>query len=134
VMTETTLRHLYGWHLDLLLLAVLKHQTTALAEEPELNGGQAESAAYERQNLLFLALARTTGNPEHVAALETLSDRLRPVQRLEQYFLDETDAETRDIMHALRVDDRRALRRGLVRYHRRRLRIIPELLGRMLQG
>src|SRR5256885_14478398 len=33
MMTETTLRHLYGWHLDLLLLAVMKRQTIAFAEE-----------------------------------------------------------------------------------------------------
>jgi DNA-binding GntR family transcriptional regulator len=134
MMTETMLRHLYGWHLDLLLLAVLNHQAAALAEEIMADGGQAELAAYQRQNLLFLAIARTTGNPEHVAALEALSGRLEPVQRLEQYFLDETDAETSEILRALQTNDRRALRRSLLRYHRRRLRIIPELLSRMLQA
>lgn len=133
-MTETMLRHLYGWHHDLLLLAVLKHRAAASAEEIMPPGDDADSPAYARQNLLFLALARTAGNPEHVAALEALSDRLQPVQRLEQFFLDQTDAETRDIMRALREQDRKALRRSLLRYHRRRLRIVPELLARMLQG
>src|SRR4051812_18797565 len=34
MMTETLLRYLYAWHLDLLLLlAVMKHQNTALAEQ-----------------------------------------------------------------------------------------------------
>jgi DNA-binding GntR family transcriptional regulator len=134
MMTETMLRHLYGWHLDLLLLAALKHRATVLSEEIAHNDREAELPAYRRQNILFLALARMAGNPEHAAALEALSRRLEPVQRLEQYFLDESEAETNDIVRALQARDRKALRSGLIRYHRRRLRIIPELLARMLQG
>jgi DNA-binding FadR family transcriptional regulator len=133
MMTETMLRHLYGWHLDLLLLAVLKHRTADISAEPVLTEGLAQSAAYERQNLLFLELARAAGNPEHVAALEALSHRLEPVQRLEQYFLGETEAETAEIVRALRARDRKALRSSLVRYHRRRLRIVPELLSRLFE-
>ncbi|MEO8454068.1 MAG: GntR family transcriptional regulator [Sphingomicrobium sp.] len=134
MMTETLLRYLYAWHLDLLLLAVLKHQTTALAEEIVINDGRNEAPVHERQNALFVALARSAGNPEHVAALESLSHRLEPVQRLEQFFLDETEAETREIVRALRAHDRKALRSSLIRYHRRRERIVPQLLSRMLQG
>jgi DNA-binding GntR family transcriptional regulator len=133
MMTETMLRHLYGWHLDLLLLAVLKHRTADISAEPVLTEGLAQSAAYERQNLLFMELARAAGNPEHVAALEALSHRLEPVQRLEQYFLGETEAETAEIVRALRARDRKALRSSLVRYHRRRLRIVPELLSRLFE-
>lgn len=133
MMTETMLRHLYGWHLDLLLLAVLKHRTADISAEPVVTEGLAQSAAYERQNLLFLQLARAAGNPEHVAALEALSHRLEPVQRLEQYFLGETEAETAEIVRALRARDRKALRSSLVRYHRRRLRIVPELLSRLFE-
>lgn len=134
MLTETTLRYLYAWHLDLLLLAVLKHQTMALAQEAPVNSGRDDAPAHERQNALFLALARTAGNPEHVATLETLSHRLEPVQQLEQYFLDETESETNEIVRALRANDRKALRRSLIRYHRRRQRIVPELLSRLLQA
>src|SRR3954447_21110760 len=88
MMTETLLRYLYAWHLDLLLLAVMKHQNTALAEQMLANDGRLEAPAHDRQNALFLALARTAGNPEHVAALQALRERLEPVQRLEQVFLD----------------------------------------------
>jgi len=133
MMTETLLRHLYAWHLDLLLLAAMRHQSMAMADHDAINDGPNESPAHQRQNALFLALARTTGNPEHVAALEALSHRLEPVQRLERLFLDETEGETNDIVRALRSQDRKALRTGLVRYHRRRLRIVPELLARLLQ-
>jgi DNA-binding GntR family transcriptional regulator len=133
-MTETTLRHLYGWHFDLLLLAVMKQRTRALADEDLVDDGRSDSPVHERLNTLFLALARSAGNPEHVAVLEALSHRLEPVQRLEKAFLDQTEAETSDILRALRAHDRKALRSSLVRYHRRRLRIVPELLARMLQG
>ena len=132
LMTESLLRHLYSWHLDLLLLAVIRHQSEAPADEMLANDGGEDLPAHERRNAIFLALVRAAGNPEHAAALEALADRLAPVQRLEQYFLDETEGETDEVLRALRAGDRRALRNSLVRYHRRRLRIIPELLGRMV--
>jgi DNA-binding GntR family transcriptional regulator len=133
MMTETLLRYLYAWHLDLLLLAVMKHQTAAPAEETPNDEADSQSPVHERQNALFLALARSAGNPEHAAALEALRHRLEPVQRLEQFFLDETEAETNDILRALQEHDRKALRKSLIRYYRRRLHIVPELLARMSQ-
>lgn len=133
MMTETLLRFLYGWHLDLLLLAVMKHQTTALAGEIVVSEAQGTSPAHERLNALFRALARSAGNPEHVAALEALGHRLEPVQRLERMFLDETESETGEIIRALQAHDRKALRSSLIRYHRRRLRIVPELLAMLLE-
>jgi hypothetical protein len=67
-----------------------------------------------------------------LAALEGLSYRLEPVQRLEEAFLDGTEAETAEIARALHAHDRKSLRNSLLRYHRRRLRIIPELLDALL--
>ena len=134
MMTETLLRHLYAWHLDLLLLAIIRHQSTATAGEVAIESGHDENSAQERADAAFLALVRSTGNPEHAAALEALSERLRAAQRLEPLFLDETETETEEIVRALRADDRRALRRSLVRYHRRRLHIVPQLLASLLEG
>lgn len=124
MMTETMLRQLYAWHLDLLLLALMKR-----AELPA--GVDAESGASGPllHSALFAALARATGNPEHVVALEALSEKLEPVQRLEAELLDEIEAETADIMRAIDAQDRQALRRSLIRYHRRRQRAVPELLA-----
>ena len=132
-MTETLLRHLYAWHLDLLLLAMMKHRVRDVAGET-FAGSESEPPAHERQNAIFLMLAQSTGSPEHAAALEALSHRLEPVQRVERLFLDDTEAETAEILRALRAVDRRALRTSLVRYHRRRLQIIPELVATLLQG
>ena len=133
MMTEAMLRHLYAWHLDLLLLALMKHRAAPAADETVASERQSDLPVYDRQNGLFLALAQSAGNPEHVAALESATQRLQPVQRFEQMFLDETEAETKEIVDALRARDRKALRRALVRYHRRRLRIIPELLTSLLE-
>jgi DNA-binding GntR family transcriptional regulator len=134
IMTETLLRHLYAWHLDLLLLALMKQQATRFAGEIALDEGHWEIPACERLNGLFLALARSTGNPEHVAALESLTHRLEATQRLEELFLSESEGEITEIVRALKANDRRALRRSLVRYHRRRQQIIPELLSSMLES
>jgi DNA-binding GntR family transcriptional regulator len=131
MMTETLLRHLYGWHFDLLLLACLKHRTATLGQQIVAEDGRAEAPVHERQNALFLALARSAGNPEYAAALDALTQRLGPVQQFEQHFLDETEAETTEIVQALEAHDRKALRRSLVRYHRRRLHIVPQLLERL---
>ena len=125
MMTETLLRQLYAWHLDLLLLAVLKHRGGFLADDAAGSSG----AVHERQNALFLSLARAAGNTEHLAALEGLTGRLQPVQRLEAMFLDEVEAETSEIVRALRSQDRRWLRKSLVQYHRRRERAVPQLLA-----
>jgi DNA-binding GntR family transcriptional regulator len=132
MLTEPLLRHLFAWHLDLLLLAVIRHRTST-AEGGGSDDDEAGGQSRDRLNRLFLELARSTGNPEHVAALETLSQRLEPVQRLETLFLDGTEAETEEINRALGAHDRKALRKSLIRYHRRREKIVPQLLAMLLQ-
>lgn len=130
-LTETLLRHLYAWHLDLLLLALVKRGTGGpLAGPPEPAGAAATDR--ERRKALFAALARSAGNPEHALALALLDERLEPVERLEETFLDGTEAETEQIVRAVEEGDRKALRRSLVAYHRRRERIVPQLLESLL--
>ena len=133
VLTETLLRQLYAWHLDLLLLAVMRQRAAAVAEPslaPDLQSG---TPAYERLNAMFRVLAQSGANAEHVAALDTLRDRLEPIQRLEERFLDALETETAEIVRTIRSQDRRALRGALLRYHRRRARIVPELLDGLHQ-
>jgi DNA-binding GntR family transcriptional regulator len=127
VMTEGMLRHLYAWHRDLLFLALLNRRAPRDLE----TGAIADEAVHERQNAIFLALVRMTGNPEHVLTFESLAERLEPVQRLVPQVLDAIEQEAGDIVAALDAQDRKALRRALVRYHRRRLQIAPELIERL---
>ena len=130
MLTETMLRHLYAWHRDLLLLALARRRA---ADASELVGlaVRTDSALHERQNAMFLALAEASGNPEHVDALRSVLDRLEPLQRIEQCFLDSVETEIAQICEAVRSGDRGALRRSLVQYHRRRERIVPELLAKL---
>ena len=133
VMTETMLRQLYAWHLDLLLLAVMKHRTVRNGE-PALIDQRSGQSADERVNQIFRLLAKRAGNPELSLVLHSLAERLAPVQRIEKAFLDGTEKETDEIVAALRTHDRKSLRKSLVRYHRRREQIIPELLAALLAG
>lgn len=134
MLTEPLLRQLYEWHLDLLILALMKRRAAALDDEILTDDWKADGAAHERDNLLFLALARSARNSELLDAVEAVTLRLEPVQRLEQSFLDETDRETKEIFAALRANDRKALRASLLRYHRRRQKIVPELLASLLSA
>ena len=68
-----------------------------------------------------------------LVVLLALAERLGPVQRIEKAFLDGTEKETDEILAALQGHDRKSLRRSLVRYHRRRERIIPDLLAALLE-
>lgn len=131
MLTETTLRHLYAWHRDLLLLAVASRRGRGLLSGAELAADRTSEDRPECLSALFLAIAQTTGNPEHVTALEALEERLGPLQHLETLLLDAVEEETAEIVAAVESGDARALRAALVRYHRRRERIVPELLERL---
>ena len=132
MMTESTLRQLYDWHFDLVMLAVTKHRALDLAAQTPLEEARSNEPARIRQNAWFLALAHENRNPELAWALRNLTERLEPVQRLEAKFLDDTEAETNAIVDALQASDRKVLRRKLVNYHRRRKQIVPELLASLL--
>jgi DNA-binding GntR family transcriptional regulator len=129
VITEGTLRHLYAWHRDLLFLAILNRRPTL-----SLATGDIATESWARQKAVFLALVRMTGNPEHALTFETLAERLEPVQRLAALALDATEQETDDILAALKAKDTKTLRRALIRYHRRRVQIAPELIERLYSG
>lgn len=132
LVTETMLRHLYAWHLDLLLLATARRHWGPVSVD---NGADArtlaKSSTLDRQNALFLRLAEAGGNPEHLLALRTLIDRMEPYQRFEDEMLDAVQAETEAIAAAISAGDRSAVRKTLVAYHRRRARLVPELIAKM---
>src|SRR6185503_4923243 len=48
MLTETTLRHLYAWHLDLLLLAVMRRGPSA-ADPGQSTADDTDAPAYRRQ-------------------------------------------------------------------------------------
>lgn len=130
MMTETMLRQLYAWHLDLLLLALMKHRVSAAGElEAESCTNSPGPSLLDRQNAIFFEIAASTANPEHVLALQALTQRLEPVQRLEELVLEDLEGEAAVIVHAIHTGDRKALRRSLLQYHRRRERVVPQLVA-----
>lgn len=124
-LSESRLRHLYAWHHDLLLIALLRRRKNTAAEEEPVTS---VSHSGEQRKSLFSALARSTGNPELALAFDSISERLNPLERLEDILLDGVEAESQAIMDALNSGDARLLRKQLLNYHRRRERIVPELL------
>ena len=135
LVTESMLRHLYAWHLDLLLLATARHHWGPVSVEPaDAVPTFPVVSRLDRQNALFLRLAETGGNPEHVFALRTLIERMEPYQRFEDQLLDAVQAETETIASAISAGDRTALRKSLIAYHRRRTRLVPELIARTQSG
>ncbi|HEX3678040.1 MAG TPA: GntR family transcriptional regulator [Sphingomicrobium sp.] len=133
ILTETTLRHLYAWHHDLLLLAILSRKLPQNRPELPPETSERGTALHKRCNAAFLALARSTGSPEHLIALATLTERIEPVQRLEDALLDAAEEESAGIVAAIVSGDRKLLRKALLHYHRRRERIVPEVISRLLE-
>lgn len=129
LLTESMLRHLYAWHLDILLLALGRRRAEFTDGGTGLDRPQGEQL-----NLVFASLASASGNPEHGAALKNLTERLGPYRCFEERILDALDRETEEILRAIAARDQRALRKGLVQYHRRRQRIVPELLEAIQQA
>lgn len=127
LLTESMLRHLYGWHLDILLLAIARRKA-----EREVHVDRAQDEPlFERLDAIFASLAAASDNPEHFAALRNLTERLEPYRRFEREFLDAVEAETEQIASAIQANDAKGLRKALVQYHRRRDRIVPQLLARL---
>jgi DNA-binding GntR family transcriptional regulator len=126
MLTETMLRHLYAWHLDILLLAIARHHAERGGSVEELAGLDPP----ERLGAILAVLAGEAGNPEYLAAFRNVTERLGPFQRLEREFLDAIEPESARIIAAAEAGDRRELRKQLASYHRRRARIVPELLAR----
>lgn len=124
LVTEVGLRHLYRWNGTLLEWAA-RSRGPADPAEPVLG----DALPTELTEALFLAIARWTGNPEHVAAVDRLNDRLRTIRRTEAELLPGIGDEL-DTLAGLMADDAsRALRRSLAAFHRRRERLAGEIVA-----
>ena len=131
LMTEAALRHLYAWHRDLVLLAIASRPGREKRLGEALHRVLGTDSHEPAPDSIFTALAYGSGNPEHGAALEAVAERLQPLRRAESVLIDAAEQESAEIFDALRSADPRKLRNSLVRYHRRRQRLVPELLERL---
>jgi DNA-binding GntR family transcriptional regulator len=131
MMTETMLRHLYAWHLDILLVALANRKAEREAIPLDLEHPHASD---DRLDRVLDSVAEASGNPEHAQALKTVSERLDVYRRLEDVFLDNVEQEMDEIICAIQQRDFKTLRRALIQYHRRRQRIVPQLISRLRES
>ncbi|HET7575635.1 MAG TPA: GntR family transcriptional regulator [Sphingomicrobium sp.] len=125
MMTELMLRHLYAWHLDILLVSLARRKADRKSWSPDRADGQVSDRRPERT---LASIAAVSGNPENAQALRNVSERLDAYRRLENVFLDNVEQEMQQIVTAIERRDFRTLRKALVQYHRRRQRIVPNLV------
>lgn len=125
VVSEVMLRWLYLWHRDLLLLALASR---ALRTMPPADPRPDDGSPVPGRSSLS-RLAEISGNPELAHALQSLRDRLGPFERVEAQLLDDFEEEAAAIGKAMTDRDLRELRRLLLSYHRRRARIVPDLIA-----
>lgn len=119
LVTEVGLRHRYAWR-QWLLLGAIRAGSGAPAPVEKAGPGNEH---------LFLAIAGLSANPEHVAAVAQVNDRLRAMRPAEQSIFGPADAELQEIEQALGHPP--ALRKLVADYHRRRLRSTAQIVARL---
>lgn len=129
LLSEIGLRHLYGWNMDLLLLASRSARPGSASQLDLTNAGTdgpGELAA--AVEAIFAEIGRRSVNPEHAAAILNASDRLYRARLMEASLLDNVAEEIGALRTLLEDTDTGRLRRAIVAYHRRRNRLAPHLL------
>ncbi len=82
-----------------------------------------------RTERLFLAVAATAPNPEHVAAVARLNERLRPIRRIEVGLLGVPEEEITEMTGHFANGAIAMLRRSIGVYHRKRERLAPDIVA-----
>jgi len=125
--TEAELRDLYRWNCEMLELALRRRASGAGAVLPGRADDSAGAASWAVDDL-FRFIARRTGNPEHEAAVENVSDRLASLRLIEGRLFGDSAEELAGMLGLFADPDVAALRRAITAYHRRRQRRVPDLL------
>jgi len=123
--TEAALRDLYAWNAQILGLAARRLRS---AEAVRVPGPFLPEEIATATAALFTEIARISGSQEHVRAVEHLNDRLAPFRRMEAHLFDDGIRVHDAILTYLVAGDRARLTTLLDRYHRSRVRRVPELL------
>jgi DNA-binding GntR family transcriptional regulator len=121
-ITETELRELYGWHGDLVALALRRHrsQGPAASIDHDMTGDPRE---------LFREIARRADYGELERAIAAAHDRLAEYRAAETEIFGDLTDEVAGIAASLRQGATIALRRQVAAYHKRRQRSAPLILG-----
>ncbi|HEY2660389.1 MAG TPA: GntR family transcriptional regulator [Caulobacteraceae bacterium] len=137
-ITEAQMRDLYGWNLQVLLLAL---QMSSHGETPGgaglsswSVGGPEQWGVVEATRQLFATVGRRSGNPFCAGVLDSLNDVLHSARRIESGLFPDQADELRAMALALLQDQPGEGRRALSGYHQRRIRVVPEIVRRLHLG
>lgn len=125
-LTEPELRDRYAWHADVVLLALRDREASVQSMSAKPIGDPGDLSIMTAK--IFAGIGAASRNGEHRLAIAALGDRLSPARRVEPMVLDGLEEEWRMLDGAWRDDDPIALKRSIVRYHRRRVRAAAEIV------
>lgn len=126
-VNEQRLRDLIYWSAWLTTAAPDDFDASSVGRKADNSALPQDIVAATEQ--VFLALVSPVQNTELTRNIENANDRLRAIRHLEQsLFADRTEEIVG--LDGLRTEgNRAALRRAIGRYHRRRLDVVPQLVG-----
>jgi hypothetical protein len=127
--SEAELRGLYGWRKLLLDLALkgdgdLSAPLVPAFPAAEELGEQAGAAAHQ----LFLAIARRSSQRELETAIANVGERLGIFRVAERYLVTDLGDEVKMIWQSCLDENWPMVRRSVAAFHRRRQRLVPQLL------
>lgn len=128
-LTAPDLEDLYGWADQVLALALRQWPGTLPPARPY---DASVGTIADRTADVFLDIATRSSNFEHKRAMVSVNDRLHAVRAVEAQVLDETEAELSAI--ALADDDARELGKLVFAYHRRRRRLVSDVVRAVYRG
>ncbi len=123
-VNEPALRDLYAWNAQVLQLIVRSWPrgvaTPSVAPLPADLGRATRS--------FFALFASRSGNIEHLAQIESVSDRLAAVRDAEPRVIQDTEAELRSLALDFDHADAGQIAKRVAAYHRRRIRAVPAIV------
>lgn len=132
-LNEATLRNIYNWCLFQLRLAIqcAKSLRTPNPPLPVFDPTPPSDSLdlVRRQEALMVAIMDLTGNPEAHSAMVGLNQRLRIIRLAKLRLPFDHIPEYLEMAEAMASRDFRSLQNLIVRYYRRRQRLVPEILA-----
>lgn len=125
-VTSDGLRGLIDWNRHLSLLCARR-----IRRRLEQHNVTDDMDYADRATLLFSRLAKDTGLAEAVSTMDRISARLHRLRMIEAELIPSATGEIVLLGEAFDNGDRRQLGRLLEKYHRIRLRIVPDLVRRI---
>ncbi|OJU23299.1 MAG: hypothetical protein BGN95_08275 [Sphingomonas sp. 66-10] len=123
-MTDSGLRSLYTWHLDLSLLIVRRWPGDLRPKMPDLTG----TDYADRARRLFTTMAVYSGDIELVRQAAAASDRLATARVAEARILADADRDLRGLATLINAADTNKIAHWLEHYHQNRINLIGQII------